>query len=118
LHPEVFEALAAIPAREQTGYLFPWRNRFQVYEWLYRVTKKLGVYFTPHMARHTVGRQLNASGVPLKTAMEVLGHKDPRSTLRYQGVDEEAVRAALLQLGKKRGEGVGKPQNNTRKSRR
>lgn len=102
LHPEVFEALAAIPEDERTGYLFPWRDRDSVYWWLKPYAKSLGIHFTPHMARHTVGRQLNAAGVPLKTSMEVLGHKDVRSHLRYQNVDEASVRTALSALGKKR----------------
>jgi integrase len=100
LHPDVFEALAAVPEAERGEYLFPWRQRRSVYSWLNPYTKGLGVSFTPHQARHTVGRQLNSGGVPLRTAMQVLGHKDPRSTLRYQKVDEAAVRSAFASVGK------------------
>jgi integrase len=106
LHDEVFEALAAIPLAGRDafdGYLFPWRIRHEVYDkWLTKYCKKLGVRFTPHMARHTMGKQLNANGNGLRTIMEVMDHLDPRSSVRYQSVDEATVRHALAGLGRKR----------------
>jgi integrase len=106
LHDEVFEALAAIPqdARaDYDGYLFPWRERNGIYKWLKPYAKRLGIgSFTPHQARHTVGRKLNANGNGLATIMDVLDHLDPRSSVRYQSVDEATVRHALAGLGKKR----------------
>jgi hypothetical protein len=54
------------------------------------------------MARHTVGRWLNAVGNGLRTIMEVMDHLDPRSSVRYQSVDEATVRNALAGLGKRR----------------
>jgi integrase len=102
LHDEVFEALAAIPLAERGEYVFPWRKRNHVYAWLMPYAKRLGVRFTPHMARHTVGRWLNAEGNGLRTIMEVMDHLDPRSSVRYQSVDEATVRHALAGLGKRR----------------
>lgn len=102
LHDEVFEALAAIPLAERGEFVFPWRKRNHVYAWLMPYAKRLGVRFTPHMARHTVGRWLNAEGNGLRTIMEVMDHLDPRSSVRYQSVDEATVRHALAGLGRKR----------------
>lgn len=102
LHDEIFEALAAIPLAERGEYVFPWRKRNEVYKWLMPYAKRLGIRFTPHMARHTVGKQLNANGNGLSTIMDVLDHLDPRSSVRYQSVDEATVRKALAGLGKKR----------------
>ena len=94
LHPEVFEVLAAVPAAEQTGRLFPWATRSGVYRWLRPLAAELGVAFTPHMARHSVGTWLNESGAGLRTIMAALFHHDPQSSIRYQTADVEIVRAA------------------------
>lgn len=103
LHDEVFEALAAIPLAERGEYVLPWRKRNEVYKWLKPYAKRLGIdHFTPHMARHTVGRWLNANGNGLRTIMDVMDHLDPRSSVRYQSVDEATVRNALAGLGRKR----------------
>lgn len=100
LHPEVFEALAAIPEAERDGYLFPWRYRTGVHRWLKPLAASLGIKFTAHMARHTLGRQLNENGEGLKTIMAVLGHVDPHSSIRYQDADTDVVRRALTRIGK------------------
>lgn len=102
LHPEVFEMLAAIPPAERGEFVFPWRHRQCVYDWLKPYCKRLGIKFTPHMARHTVGKWLNGDGNGLKTIMEVMDHLDVRSSVRYQSVDEVTVRNALAGLGRKR----------------
>ncbi|MFA5040446.1 MAG: tyrosine-type recombinase/integrase [Bdellovibrionales bacterium] len=73
-------------------YVFPWRTRYGVYKWLIPLRDRVGVDFTPHMARHTVGTQLNAQGASLRTIMERLGHADVKSSLRYQAGDIEVVR--------------------------
>jgi integrase len=74
--------------------VFPWRCRHSVYNWLIPLRERLGVFFTPHMARHTVGTMLNAQGASLRTIMERLGHADVKSSLRYQAGDIEVVRKA------------------------
>jgi len=100
LHPEVFEELAAIAIEARTGRLWPWTQKTGVYRWLRPLTReRLGVHFTPHMGRHSRGTWLNASGAGLRTIMAALGHKDPKSSIRYQAADVEIVRAASGKLG-------------------
>lgn len=112
LHPEIFEALAAIPEDERghrhrgvgrnltfTGehddYVFPWHNSHGVYAWLRPMCRQLGVAFTPHMARHTLATEMTRQGVPIKTVGRALDQRDVRSTMRYADADVEMVRAGL-----------------------
>jgi len=110
LHPEVFEILAAIPAEAQRGRLFPWRQKTGVYAWLRPMTRRLGIQFTPHMARHSLGTWLNGSGAGLRTIMAALGHADAKSSIRYQDADVEIVRAASQKLGQLSGGPLRKAQ--------
>lgn len=50
--------------------------------------------FTPHTLRHTYATRLIAAGVPLRVVQQVLGHKDPKTTMRYTHVSNEQVRDA------------------------
>jgi integrase len=97
LHPEVFEQLAAMPAR--SGRLWPWETKSGVYKWLRPLTRKLGIAFTPHVGRHSLGTWLNESGAGLRTIMATLGHQDAKSSIRYQAADIEIVRAAAVKIG-------------------
>ncbi len=103
LDEEVFEELANDP--HQRGPVFPWRTRSGVYKWLRPLCRRLKVTFTPHMARHYVGKLLNAEGEGLKTIMGALDQSDPHSAMRYQDADMEIVRLALQRSGKL----LGKP---------
>jgi len=99
LAAELVAALAAIPAAERHGRLFPtWTQKTAVYRWLRPLAAAAGVKFTPHMARHSLGTWLNASGAGLKTIMAALGHADVKSSARYQAADIELVRAATARL--------------------
>jgi integrase len=98
LHDELFEMLAAIPAAERLHRLFPWQQKTGVYKWLRPLVRELGVAFTPHMARHSLGTWLNEAGAGLRTIMAALGHADATSSIRYQAADVEIVRAAAAKL--------------------
>jgi hypothetical protein len=102
LDEEVFEALANEPVKD--GRVFPWRTRSGVYKWLRPLCRQIGVAFTPHMARHYGGKELNRAGAGLKTIMGALDHSDPMSSVRYQDADLEIVRGAMAKLGKLMGE--------------
>jgi integrase len=97
LHPEVFEQLAVMP--ERFGRLWPWETNSGVYKWLRPLTRKLGIAFTPHVARHSLGTWLNESGAGLRTIMATLGHQDVKSSIRYQAADIDVVRAAAVKIG-------------------
>lgn len=103
LDPEVASLLADDPdMRRGAGYLFPWRNRSSVNEWLIPLVRKLGIKFTAHMARHRVGKKLRKHG--LRTIMDALGQTSPASAIRYVSSDVDAVREASKELGNVLGE--------------
>lgn len=98
LHDEVWEMLANEPPGP--GPLFPWRTRFGVYKWLRPYCRALGIKFTPHMARHSLGKWLNEECASLRTIMDTLHHKDVKSSARYQSTDIEVIRQTGRRLGK------------------
>lgn len=51
-----------------------------------------------HDLRHDVASTLTMAGVPQRSVMEILGHKDPRMTLRYQHLSPDHLRGALQAL--------------------
>lgn len=96
LDDELIVALANEAGR--AGRLFPWRTKSGVYKWLRPLAKGLGIAFTPHMARHSVGTWFSAEGAGLRTIMEKLGYSDAKSSLRYQAGDIEVVRSVQNRL--------------------
>lgn len=101
---EVWELLANDPdVQRGDGLLFPWKSRWRVYDWLAPLRERLKVHFTPHMARHWLGKSLNAQGAGLRTIMGALGQKNAKSALRYVAEDVETVRSATRALGRKLG---------------
>lgn len=61
-----------------------------------RIKRHINVHgMTPYMGRHTFATNMNKAGVPLKTAMAMMGHKDERMLLRrYTHVDTEDLTKA------------------------
>ena len=53
-----------------------------------------------HDLRHTFASQAVARGVPLSTVARMLGHADPRMTLRYAHVGDRDLQAAAERIGK------------------
>lgn len=94
LDPEIAASLKKL-AKESgmiAGRIFPWKTRFHVYAWLKPLCKELGITFTPHMARHAVGKRFSDSGASLRSTMTKLGHRSEKSSMRYQAPDLEVVR--------------------------
>jgi integrase len=57
--------------------------------------------FTPHQLRHTYATMLAEAGTQPKTAMELLGHADIKTTLQiYTHVDETAKQKAVTDFDK------------------
>jgi integrase len=57
-----------------------------------------------HSFRNTIISRLGAMGVPLQSIMDVIGHKDPRTTRRYmQALPEDNMRAIILWGARGRG---------------
>ena len=63
-----------------------------------RIKRHIDVHgMTPYMGRHTFATNMNKAGVPLKTAMAIMGHKDERMLLRrYTHVDAEDLTKATI----------------------
>lgn len=63
-----------------------------------------------HDLRHDVASTLTMAGVPQRSVMEILGHKDPRMTLRYQHLTPAHLREAMTALDSKKLEAPAQPQ--------
>lgn len=53
-----------------------------------------------HDLRHDVASTLTMAGVPQRSVMEILGHRDPRMTLRYQHLSPAHLREAMGKLSR------------------
>jgi integrase len=51
-----------------------------------------------HDLRHDAASTLTMAGVPQRTVMAILGHRDPRMTMRYQHLTPEHLREAVRAL--------------------
>mgnify|MGYP000272674989 CR=1 FL=1 len=66
-----------------------------------------GVTMPWHALRHTFGTDLAGRGVPLPTLMELMGHTDIKTTMRYVTVTNDQKRAAIALLGGSERQQVG-----------
>jgi len=80
------------------GRVFPWRDRRSLHRQLKPLCRRAGVFFTPHMARHSFATWLNADGASMKEIMEAGAWRDFRSVMRYVNVDERRVRATINRI--------------------
>ena len=72
-------------------------------KWFWKALQLAGITnFRRHDLRHNLGSILVQNGVPLQKVQKVLGHEDPKSTLRYAHLSNaDGVEAASV-LGKVR----------------
>ncbi len=64
-----------------------------------RLVRSLGIKnLTFHDLRHDAASTLTMAGVPQRTIMAILGHRDPRMTLRYQHLSPGHLRDAARAL--------------------
>jgi len=98
LHPEVLAALAVIPEAERKGPLFPWGTKSGVYKWLRPLTRKLGVRFTPHMARHSFATWLVDRGEDDHGLLATQNWRDPKSVKRYTKTNPNRIKMTLGKL--------------------
>ncbi len=109
LDPEALKALkSAYPKGLPEQAVFPWKTRWGVYKWLLPMCRGIGITFSPHMARHSVGTWYSQQGASVRTTMERLGHEDHKSSMRYQAGDIEIVRQVNKKLGRFGGKTGGK----------
>lgn len=107
LQPSLLKALRS-DSRPREGYLFPWRYQSSVRHWLAPYCAKLGIHFTPHMARHSLGKWLNESGAGIRTIMDVLDHQSVGSSIRYQSTSMEVLKSAVGEATENLGRNLGK----------
>jgi integrase len=64
-----------------------------------RLVDRLGLKdITFHDLRHDVASTLTMAGVSQRAVMEILGHRDPRMTIRYQHLEPGHLRTAMQTL--------------------
>jgi site-specific recombinase XerD len=100
LNQAAFEALASLPAR-MDGRLFPLGPN-QTTMAFRRAVKRAGIEgFRLHDARHTFASYQAMAGVQGRALQALLGHKDPRMTMRYSHLSDAYLRAAVerVELG-------------------
>lgn len=92
--------LQALPRPlDQKTLVFPALSADAVTIGFGRLVKDLGLpNLKFHDLRHDVASTLTMAGVPQRSVMEILGHKDPRMTLRYQHLTSAHLRKAMTAL--------------------
>lgn len=98
LHDEFRAALANASHDSSEVYVFPWRTRSGVYKWLRPLRNRLGVRFTPHMARHDFGGRLRELGATGRDLVDVGSWTSERSVARYMSASSEHGRAIMRRL--------------------
>jgi len=84
-----------------SDYLFPTKDRMkrQLVEFhLSELGKRLGFRLTPHLLRHTFGKNLADKGIPLDRIAKLMGHSDINTTAIYTMPSLEDLRQAVKLL--------------------
>lgn len=82
----------------RVGRVFPWRGASGVYRHLRPLCDRTGIFFTPHMARHSFATWLAADGASDLEIMKAGAWRDHRSVMRYTSVDVRRVRATINKI--------------------
>ena len=72
----------------------------QVFIKKYAQKSGLNKKLSPHVLRHSHCTLLQMKGVPIRTAMELLGHRQLSTTARYSHSNEAAMRRAVNTFAK------------------
>lgn len=88
MHPQVREAIEALPVRAMNNFVFTYRGEplkeNTVNNVWRRVTRKVGIDISLYQGtKHSGGSQAVNAGVEFKVIQDMMGHKDPRTTARY-----------------------------------
>ena len=104
MNQTVFETIDKLPTRMQTTFLFSDNNGRplspdKVSMAFKRACKKAGLEnFRLHDLRHHFASYLTMGGQNQRTVQELLGHKDPKMTMRYSHLSPEHLRSAVESL--------------------
>jgi hypothetical protein len=102
MHPAVFAWLSNIPEEERTGRLFPWESKEGVYGWLRPLRKRLGVHFTPHMARHRFVTHFKREKASDKQIERMGSWTDHHAISQYEDVSDADAREMIGRIGSNR----------------
>ena len=103
---EAAQAVIARQPRSGSAFVFPSpldpsRPRSDHLALWYQARKEAGIDDVRlHDLRHTVASQAVTRGVALSTVAKMLGHSNPKMTLRYAHVSDRDVEAAAERVGK------------------
>lgn len=105
LHPEVYEALRALPLPRQ-GWVFKtptggrYNNQYVSFNFN-EALRNLGVDATAHQVRHLFATLLYAKTRDLRVVQEMMGHASPQTTAVYAAFDHVTATAGVhgLSLG-------------------
>lgn len=94
------ETLQALPRPlAPEVHVFPERDPQVLTRSFARLVERLGLKnLRFHDLRHDAASTLTMAGVPQRTVMAILGHRDPRMTMRYQHVSPEHLHDAVRAL--------------------
>lgn len=96
MHADVAVALKSLDRKGKR--VFSWKSPQSVYQWLKPLAEKVGVRFTPHMARHEFASRLNELGASM-TDLTKLGTWESTGSLgRYISPSDDHMRGLLAQL--------------------
>lgn len=113
------EALAALPRPlSPEARVFPEREPAVLTRAFARLVRDLelpNLRFHDH--RHDAASALTMAGVPQRAVMEILGHRDPRMTMRYQHLTPGHLRDAMRALDQAMRQGNGGSSRADRESR-
>lgn len=98
LNDSALWVLEQLPSKEKSEYLFPSPVTGKPYTTItrawYRLRKLAGVKVRIHDLRHGYASMLASSGHSALVISRVLGHRDPRSSLRYMHLSAKALQEA------------------------
>ena len=95
LNDSALEALRSVPVRLD-GLLFPFKDDHSVSRAFHRAVERAGIAdFRLHDCRHTFASYHAMAGVQGRGLQSLLGHKDPRMTVRYSHLSDAYLHTAV-----------------------
>jgi len=95
MHDELFELLAATPAEDRRGRVFPWANRSSVRKWWNPIATRLKIRLTPHMLRHEWASARNEDGATASDLESAGSWTSTQSLKDYTDVSIDHARSIL-----------------------
>jgi integrase len=84
--------------RRDDAFVFPWRSRWSVYNWLKPLARRLGVTITPHMLRHEFGSRHHEAGADTLDLVAIGSWASSKSVERYCHSDIEHAKAVINRI--------------------